>query len=299
MPSELLIPPAVRIALRAMRLTMRGTPGGLGLGYHTSRSRGPGLEFAQYRAYEPGDEPRQIDWKLYARSDRFFVRDATRDSPLTVWLLMDATASMSQADHHAPPRSKFAVAKSLAACIVQLALQQGDRFGLIALSGAGVELVPSGGGLRHRDRVGVALQRLQCGGVLPDAERLRGIWERIPAASLVVLLSDAFDEALVGLVERLAAARREVISIQLLTAEERDFPFQGGHVFRDPEGGAQRRVDAGLVRSDFLARFAAARAELSRRLSAGGIRHIEHHLDRPLDVPLRQLFGARPQESGR
>ncbi|PSD26643.1 DUF58 domain-containing protein, partial [Stenotrophomonas maltophilia] len=66
------------------------------------RSRGAGLEFAQYRAYEPGDELRQIDWKLYARSDRFFVRESERESPITVWLLLDATASAGQADRAAP-----------------------------------------------------------------------------------------------------------------------------------------------------------------------------------------------------
>ena len=60
------------------------------------------MEFAQYRAYEPGDEPRQIDWKLYARSDKFFVREAERDSPLTAWVVLDATASMAQTDAARP-----------------------------------------------------------------------------------------------------------------------------------------------------------------------------------------------------
>lgn len=77
------IPADVRSRLKALRL-LRRAAGAQGIGQHASRSRGAGLEFAQYRAYEPGDELRQIDWKLYARSDRFFVRESERESPVTI-----------------------------------------------------------------------------------------------------------------------------------------------------------------------------------------------------------------------
>ncbi|MEQ9728907.1 DUF58 domain-containing protein, partial [Pseudomonas sp. WHRI 8822A] len=77
-----LIPAALRSRLRGLQLHARNAQGQQGIGQHASRSRGAGLEFAQYRAYEPGDALRQIDWKLYARSDRFFVREAERESPL-------------------------------------------------------------------------------------------------------------------------------------------------------------------------------------------------------------------------
>ncbi|HEX7989807.1 MAG TPA: DUF58 domain-containing protein, partial [Stenotrophomonas sp.] len=85
-PTPPLIPADVRSRLRSLRLWPQRASGSRGIGAHASRSRGAGLEFAQYRAYEPGDELRQIDWKLYARSDRFFVRESERESPITVWL---------------------------------------------------------------------------------------------------------------------------------------------------------------------------------------------------------------------
>ncbi|MEO8010920.1 MAG: DUF58 domain-containing protein, partial [Dokdonella sp.] len=94
----MMIPPQLRARLGDLRLHPRSATGGLGIGMHSSRSRGAGLEFAQYRAYEQGDEPRRIDWKLYARSDRFFVREFDRDSTLCVWIVIDASASMAQAD---------------------------------------------------------------------------------------------------------------------------------------------------------------------------------------------------------
>lgn len=287
------IPPEVRSRLKDLRLTSRRAIGGQGIGLHRSRSRGAGLEFAQYRAYEPGDEPRQIDWKLYARSDRFFVREAERESPLALWILIDASASMAQADGTNPGWSRLHAAKALAACLGELALRQGDRFGLVALRADGLRLVAPATGIRQRDRLLLELHGLAAQGVFPEPEQLTPLWERIGAGDLVVLLGDCFDEASVAIAERLAAARREVLVITLLTAEERDFPFTGGHRFRDPETGEELLGDGAAMRADYLARFANARRALKARLDASGIRHAEHFLDQPLDLPLRRLFGAR------
>lgn len=290
-----LITPELRARLKPLRLVARVSPLAQGIGEHAGRARGAGLEFAQYRAYEPGDEPRHIDWKLYARSDRYFVRDSTRDSPLTVWLLVDATASMSQADAARPDYSKLDAARALAACIAEIALQQNDAFGLVTV-GRGIAGLPAAAGRRHRDQLWRALDALECGPDRPTESALRPLLERITPASLLVILSDGFDDTLVALAERLAAARREVLFVQLLSCDERDFPFAGGHVFRDPESGETRRGDAAAMREEFLRRFGEARAALARRLAAGGIRHVEYVMDAPLDAPLRRLFGSRRHE---
>lgn len=290
------IPAPVRARLKDLRLAGRRTAGGHGFGQHPSRSRGAGLEFAQYRAYEPGDELRQIDWKLYARSDKFFVREAERDSPLTAWVIVDCTASMAQGDAARPGWSRLDAARALAACVFELALRQGDRFGLAAIGGDGLRLVPPGAGPRQRDRCLLELQGLSARGDWPTGTRLRPLWERIAAGHLVLVLSDDFDEGTVHLCERLAAARREVLNLQILTAEERDFPFRGGHRFRDPESGTELLSDGASVREGFLAAFAQARRELSARLAASGIRHTTHVLDEALDAPLRRLLAPRPAE---
>ena len=287
------IPPQVRARLKDLRLTSRRAVGLQGIGLHQSRSRGAGLEFAQYRAYEPGDELRQVDWKLYARSDRFFVREAERESPLAVWLLVDATASMTQEDAARPGWSRLDAAKGLCACVAELALRQGDRFGLMALNGTGLRMLAPAAGPRQRDRLLLELHALSARGEWPVGERLRPVWERIGAGDLVVLLSDWFDEGSIALAERLAAARREVLGIQLLTAEERDFPFRGGHRFHDQETGEELLGDGAALRDAFVARFAAARQALHARMEACGIRHADFMLDQELDLPLRRLFGAR------
>ena len=288
-----LIPADVRARLKNLQITSRHAAGSRGFGLHRSPSRGAGMEFSQYRAYEPGDELRQVDWKLYARSDRFFVREAERDSPLDVWLLLDTSASMSQRDAARPGWSRLHAAIAIAACTIEIALRQGERFGLAAIGHDHLQLTPIGAGPRHRDRCLIELHKLTAAGAWPDEARLRPLWEHVSARSLVLSLGDAFDEGLPALLERFAAARREVLNVQLLMVEERDFPFRGGHRFRDPETGDELLGDGGSVRAEFVARFAAARAALAARLAASGIRHVEYFLDEPLDLPLRRLFADK------
>lgn len=286
------IPPQVRSRLRSLRLTSRRAVGGQGIGLHHSRNRGAGLEFAQYRAYEPGDEPRQIDWKLFGRSDRFFVREAERESPLAMWILIDASASMAQEDAARPGWSRLDAAKSLAACLALLALQQGDDFGWAILNDSGLHLVEPRPGPRQRDRLTIDLHSLSAGRAFPAFEQLTPLWDRLGAHHLVIVLSDCFDPACVDMMRRLAAAGREVLAIQLLTVEERDFPFRGGHRFRDPETGEELLGDGPALRDDFLRRFAEARDRLRAELDSAGIRHAGYVLDEELDAPLRRLFGG-------
>lgn len=288
---ESLIPADLRARLKDLRLVARHPSTARGFGLQSSRNRGTGMEFAQYRAYEPGDEPRLIDWKLLARSDRYYVREAERDSPLTVWLLIDATASMAQADRARPGWSRLSAAKVFAACVIELALRQGDRFGIAMVDGDGVRLIPAGSGARHRDRCVLELHRMRAHGAWPSEARLALLWQHVGADAMLLMLSDGFDPACIDLAERLAAARREVLSVQILTSEERDFPFRGGFVFHDAETGAELRCDGEAVRAQFLARFDAARAELAARMATSGIRHLAYVLDEPLELPLQRLFG--------
>jgi uncharacterized protein (DUF58 family) len=295
---EPLIPPSLRARLGEFRLAAPRAFGGRGYGQHASRSRGAGLEFAQYRSYEPGDDLRQVDWKLYARSDRFFVREAERDAPLNAWVLMDASASMAQGDGARPHWSRLDAARVFAAAVFELALRQGDRFGLFAAGAGKLHGLPAGSGPRQRDRCQLELRALKAEASWPGEAGLRPIWERVHAGDLVVLLSDGFDEAAISLAEKLALARRELCFVQILTAEERDFPFRGGRRFRDAETGADLLADGEAARGDFLTRFAKAQAALAARLAAVGVRHVAWHLDEALEAPLQRLFPARSGRSG-
>jgi uncharacterized protein (DUF58 family) len=288
--SPLDLPPDLRTRLRRLSITPRRPAVLASAGQHASRNRGGAQEFAQYRAYERGDDLRRIDWKLYGRSDRFFVRDAERESPVTLWLVLDASASMGQADLKTPTWSRFDAARRLAAALVEIALFQGDRFGLVVETATGPMVVPPGGGGRQRDRVLLTLAPITPGGVARWDRDVGVYGERFGLNDLILILSDGFDEACVAAAERLALSGRDVAMIRVLTADERDFPFDQGYRFNDPETGAQLVGDGPALRRDFLARFARARQSLSDRLDAHGVRHAEHFVDRPADEPIRALF---------
>lgn len=285
--------PALRALIATLRLRPRHALGRQGLGHHPSRNRGSGQEFAQYRAYESGDEPRQIDWKLYARSDRFFVREAERESPVRAWLLLDTTASMAQTDEAGPAFSRFDAARQLARCVIEIAQRQGDACGLVLCGGAGLSLVTPGGGPRQRDRLRHALATSTPTGAWPAQAVLAPAWGRIARGDLVIALGDFFDEVAVAQLVRLAHAGREIIALQVLTADERDFPFADGRRFVEPEAGESLLGDGPALRADYLARFTAAQRTLAARFAAAGIRHATHVIDQSPAQVLQTLFGER------
>ncbi|KPF78374.1 hypothetical protein IP78_11275 [Brevundimonas sp. AAP58] len=291
--SPLDLPPDLRTRLRRLSITPRRAAVIASAGQHASRNRGGAQEFAQYRAYERGDDLRQIDWKLYARSDRFFVRDAERESPVTVWIVLDASASMAQADLKTPNWSRFDAARRLAAALVEIAVNQGDRFGLVIETATGPMVVPPGGGARQRDRVLLTMAPIQPAGIALWDRDVGVYGERFGPNDVILILSDGFDAACIETAERLAMSGRDVAMIRVLTADERDFPFDQGYRFVDPETGAALVGDGPALRVDFLRRFAEAREALSDRLDAHGVRHAEHFADRPADEPIRALF--RPE----
>ena len=287
--SPLDLSPELRSRLRRLSILPRRPAALASAGMHDSRNRGGALEFAQYRAYERGDDLRQIDWKLYARSDRFFVRDAERESPVAVWILLDASASMAQADLATPDWSRFDAARRLAASLIEVALNQGDRFGLIVEAAAGPMVLAPGSGARHRDRLLLSLAPLGAAGVAQWERDVAIFGEQIGPRDLIFIITDGFDEPCLAAAERLAATGRDVSMIQVLTADERDFPFAKGYRFHDPESGAALVGDGPALRRDYLDRFARARTELENRLSGRGIRLAAHFVDESPDNPIRAL----------
>jgi uncharacterized protein (DUF58 family) len=290
--SPLDLPPELRSRLRRLSLIPRRPAMLAAMGMHDSRNRGGGLEFAQYRAYERGDDPRRIDWRLYARSDRFFVRDAERESPVALWIVIDASASMAQADQAAPDWSRFDAARRLAAALMEIALNQGDRFGVVVAGAAAPLVLEPRAGPRNRDRIRLALAPLRAEGVAQWERDVSIFGDRMGANDLILILTDGFDETCIAATERLAASGRDVSVIQILTADERDFPFDQGYRFHDPETGAELIGDGRTLRETFIARFAQARAARAARLQAHGVRHVEHFIDQGADQPICALFGA-------
>jgi uncharacterized protein (DUF58 family) len=220
-------------------LVIRHVLAGLGHGIHAGRERGAGVEFSEYRAYAPGDEWRRVDWKLMARADRYYVREAERDSHVAVWRWLDATASMAEASRSVDGLNKLWYARTMLACIAAIAQRQGDAFGLVVCSGERVHFTPASRGPRQMHRIMAQLSKTEALGALPDADALRASLHFARSPSLIFAASDFLDwpspqsEALL----RLRRMRHDVRALCLQTKAEVDASFPLDTAWRDPEQG--------------------------------------------------------------
>ena len=236
--------PALIAHTTDLDLVIRHVLAGLGQGIHAGRERGAGVEFSEYRAYAPGDEWRRVDWKLLARADRYYVREAERDSHVAVWLVLDASASMMEPSRSIAGLDKLAYARTLLGCVAAIAQRQGDAFGLAVLSNGRVQLVPAARGPRQLQRVLAKLKAARAEGGLPDAAVLKSGLRFAQSPALVFAASDFLDfpsplsEALL----RLRHMRHDVRLACLQTEAECTGGFDADSAYRDPER------DAGVFR---------------------------------------------------
>jgi len=221
-------------------LVIRHVLAGLGHGIHAGRERGAGVEFSEYRAYAPGDEWRRVDWKLLARADRYFVREAERDSHVAVWLVLDASASMAEPSRSVEKLDKLHYARMLLGCVAAIAQRQGDAFGLVVLGEGRVQFTPASRGPRQLQRVLAQLQRAEPRGELPDADTLRASLHFARAPSAIFAASDLLDwpSPLSQALTRLRQMRHDVRVLCLQTQAEIDASFSPALAYRDPEQGA-------------------------------------------------------------
>ncbi|MBQ5946197.1 DUF58 domain-containing protein [Massilia sp. ST3] len=218
-------------------LVIRHVLAGLGHGIHAGRERGAGVEFSEYRAYAPGDEWRRVDWKLLARADRYFVREAERDSHVAVWLVLDASASMAEPSRSVEQLDKLHYARMLLGCVAAIAQRQGDAFGLVVLGEGRVQFTPASRGPRQLQRVLAQLQRAEPKGELPDADTLRASLHFVRAPSAIFAASDLLDwpSPLSQALTRLRQMRHDVRVLCLQTQAEIDASFSSALAYRDPE----------------------------------------------------------------
>jgi uncharacterized protein (DUF58 family) len=284
--SDSLLDPAYVRALERLRVELRRRVAGTRAGEHRAMRRGASVEFAEHRAYTPGDDPRRIDWNAYARLGDLVVRLYAAEEDVTVRLIVDGSASMG---FGAP--AKLDVARRLAAGVGHLALHGSERVALYV----GADARPP---MRGPQRVHALLAALDAaraeGATRPDAAADAILRARAAGPGVAMLFSDLLDEgATLRAATRLAAARHEVTVVHVLAAEELDPGADGASVLRDSETGEDLELvlddDARRAYRGELARFVEASEAALRRV---GVRYVRAFADRPaLDVLTEALTG--------
>ena len=205
-------------------------------GLHRAPFLGLSVDFAEHRQYMPGDDIRRIDWRLYARSDRFYLKHYEADSNANFMVILDTSRSMS---FRQDGISKLDYGRYLAACLSYFSRQQRDRVGLVTIAGEIVDYVPPAAG--HLDIVLHTIDRIEAGGSGTLAEPLYQLTGRLRRRGIMVVISDLYEEpdAVVDAVKDLRYAGQDVIVFHLLDPAELDFPFEKPASFQDLETSDQ------------------------------------------------------------
>jgi len=260
-------------------------------GVHPSRLPGAGIEFSQYRSYQPGDDPRRVDWKLYARSDRYFVREAEIETSVTVRLLVDASESMAYEEDGV---SKFDYVRFAAAALGMLAHRQGDAVGLWAIRDGKIEVTPPRRHHHQLHQLLANLENLAPEGTWPSWDRLEGLLT-IGGRGLVIVLSDLHERAreITTVAAKLAALRNEVIVFHVMGRVEIEGGWHGVLTFEELETKRRIEVDADAARPAYLAALEGELTRVRRALEERGVSYARLVVDQALDTVLRQFLTAR------
>ncbi len=250
------IHPAALMAIRSLELRARTVMEGFMKGIHRSPWHGFSAEFTEYRQYSPGDDPRHLDWKVFARSDRFFIRKFEDETNLRCHLTVDQSRSM---DYGSLPWTKAQYAATLAATLGQFLYRQGDAVGLLSFDERIREWIPARHRPGHLRRIMLTLEK-PAGGVSTDltAPMLR-LAEIVRKRGLMVLISDflAPIERLEHLLSQLGACGHEITVFQVLDPSEVSFDFTKEILFEDAETGRTVFIDPGQARAGYLGKLAA------------------------------------------
>lgn len=259
------------------RRPVRGGPAGA----HLARARGTSVELSEYRAYRQGDDPRRLDWKLLARSDRAFVRLSPDHAVLSTLVVVDASASMAFGD-------KWARARELAIGLAAVAHAQGDPAGLALATPAGARLLPP------RTRRGVVAEIARTlGEVAPSGGAPLAPLAGASSAGRVVVVSDLLGDAgaLRSVAGRLMVAGAEVHVVHVVARAELDPPADAMMAV-DPEDASVQRPLTPASRAAYLAAFGAWRADEARRWREAGATFVEVVDDEPTERAVRRVVGA-------
>ena len=285
------IDPKVLMTIKDLPLLAKTVIDGFMNGFNKSTVKGPGLEFSQYRSYQPGDDLRWLDWRMFARSDRYYIRESEVETSISVRFLIDASASMNHEDNGL---KKIDYARFLAASLAYLANLQGDSVGLYTFQDSGLFSLASKPDPQHLKRLYYHLDEIKPAGKFTQPVHYKELFAGNGRKEMLIFITDMYQQngEISKLLDSLAALKHEIIVFQLMGQNELDLDFKGFSTLEDLETGDTIQVSTQQAK--------AYQESLQQHLS--GIRmellgkHIVHRListAEPLDKALRDFLVQR------
>lgn len=255
--------PETLAGIRPLGLRARTLVEGLVAGHHRSPLHGHSIEFAQHRDYVPGDDLRQVDWKVYARSDRYYLKQYEDETNLNCYFLLDQSESMTYQGQNSP-LSKMEYAQLIACSLAYLVISQQDCAGLVTFSESVDDwLIPSGAAGQLDDMIRL-MEKVSGSKRTSLARVLEEVVSRIARPSIIVLLSDLLDEvdSLIHALKILRSAGHDLILVHVLDPDEVDFPFEQRSRFEGLEGVGTLTTDPLLIAGAYRKAMATFRQTL-------------------------------------
>jgi len=286
------VDPKALMAIRSLELRARVVVEGFWNGLHRSPYHGFSVEFTEYRQYSPGDDTRYLDWRLYARSDRYYLKKFEDETNLRCQLLVDQSRSMS---YGSLAYSKSDYARTLAATLAWFLNGQGDAVGLFTFAGRVQEYLPARHRHGHLRQIMLALEKDSTGAETNLSEPLQRLSELTRKRGLILLISDLLapvDELEKNL-GRLTAAGHEVVIFQVLDPNELAFDFSGATLFQDIESQKDLYLDPETVRTEYQRRFQEHNARVETICRKLGFAFHRVVTNQPLEMALFDFLKSR------
>lgn len=291
------IDPVTIMRIKDLQLRARAVVEGFMNGLHRSPYHGFSVEFSEYRPYTTGDDPRGLDWKLYARSDRYYVKRFEDETNRRCYLVVDQSQSMGFGSLE---YSKSDYARTLAATLAYYLSQQRDGVGLLTFDEAIGEFLPSRHRPGHLRQLMVALSRPLAGKDTDVASPLDQLARLVAKRGLVILISDLLvpTESLQKKLSLLRSRGHEVIILRTLDPQELDLRIDAPGMIVDMETGRDMYIDPTVAAKDYKARFELHRDEVKSICDTLGVDLFQVTIDRPLQASLFDVLSAQ-QHRGR
>lgn len=289
-----IIDPKLLNSIEGLELTAKIIVEGYFSGYNQSKRVGVGHEFSQYRSYQPGDDLRLMDWKMYARSERFYVRQSEIETNINIKFIIDASNSMAHQDGEL---TKMDYARMLTAALGYIAKQQGDAYGVLWANNKEVSMLHSRQDQLHFQRFLFNLLRIQPGDIwLKDYDKLGRFYDP-RNRELIIFISDMYDDEqdLIDFAKQLKNNRNEVIVFHLIAGNEFNPKLQPDGLYEDLETGVQVRFEPGNSGKEVSALVNKSIDDMRTTLLKSNVGYELFRTDQPLDVALTSFIKKRNQ----
>jgi uncharacterized protein (DUF58 family) len=287
MTSSDLVDPELFLAIDDLELATRALVDSVLVGAHRSDRLGLGAEFAQHRDYQPGDDLRHINWRLFSRTRRLYVREFRAETSMPVYIVVDASASMRVGE----PHSKYRYAARIGAALAYLALRGRDAVGLRVVQGGSVDALAARATFAQFGDILAKLDEQNPAGSGDLGIAFDELIATCRRRGMVFILSDFADDetALVAGMSTLREMGHDVSAIQILAPIEESLPAQGDFEFIDPESDRKLRTAADAVRERYSHAVRAWRQRLGEGCASAGVHWNSVTTDAPMEILVKEL----------